>query len=131
MADRIQMSTDEFDLLVRALHREWLQDPKCITARDSSVFYKHPLVHIYYTSINNKLWITLSGQEYVVTMPDGLFNGKEKKKYDAAIEMLDKIKSVPPSGLSAEEVICNNIPGAKDIIAERALVNDHKEPKDA
>jgi hypothetical protein len=57
--------------------------------------------------------------------PNGWFNKKERKKYNAAValhrEMVDGRES------SIEQLICKHIPSAKDIIAERALVDDHKD----
>jgi hypothetical protein len=129
MAERIDMTLEEFDLLVRALHREWVQNPKCVTISDNSVFYTcagsaHHSLHLFQLTSSDEMWPTLDGVQYRAKRPGGIFQGKRKKVFDDAVRMVKEITTgkLPES---TEKLICKLIPSAKDIIAERALVGDH------
>ena len=119
------MSVDEFDLLVRAIQREQVTNPKCISIQSESTFYNGSSgVSIFITSLN-KVWCTIHGDEFECKKPIGWFSKKDKNKYDAAMIVLYEIRGDrKPS--SIEDLICQHVPSAKDIIAEKALVDDHK-----
>lgn len=125
MSEKIKMSVSEFDLLIRSMHREWLQQPKCITRSGESTFYEHR-VHIFICSLGT-IWPSVGGVEYEITRPSGIFNRKDRKIFDETMRLLAEVHNdKSPSSGGAEENICKHIPCAKDIIAEKALIKDHE-----
>jgi hypothetical protein len=124
MNERKRMTVDEFDLMVRAMYREWKQQPKCITVQGDSTFYKSSDTHIFVSS-SNYVWPTIKGHNFEVLMPTGFFKSKEKRKFNEALKLVREMRSGEPI-TSVEDIICEHITYAKDIIAERALVDDHK-----
>lgn len=118
------MTVDELDLLVRAVHRDFKQDPKCITSRDGhdSFFYKNS-IHLFNASSCNTMWPTIDEIKYECSRP-WWFKFKSRKKYDAIMILLKDIGDVYKYN-SIEAHIIAAVPAAKDIIAERALVGDH------
>jgi len=126
------MSLDDFDLLVNSVHRTWVQDTNAerkfssanVKVQGDSIF----LLNTHIFEANDAYWITLthssgSKVEYEVKRPHGFFNRSERQRYDKLIAILSEVKSGYHTS-SAEELICQNIDCAKDIIAERSLVED-------
>ena len=124
MSERKTMSGNEFDLLVRAMHREWKQDPKCILISGESTYYKDTATSLF-TTCTNAMWIRIDGVEFECKRPVGFFSSKDRKEFDVAMEMLNEMRHIPRPD-SVEGLICKIIPSAKDIIAEKALIDDHK-----
>ena len=120
------MTVDEFNLLVRSMHREWTQNPKNISFQGSSTYFGGAGHVSIFIASDCDIWLSIGQAEYRIQRSSSLWGGKEKKKFDDAMNLLYEIRS----GIirnSAEELICKHIPAAKEIIAEMALVNDHKD----
>lgn len=120
------MSVDEFDLLMRALHREWKRDPESVHGKKESLFYGNNTqaqTHIFMCP--DYVFAEVGGIEYVCYRPIYL-SRKNRKKYDSAIAIFHEIQGNNKVVPETEKLICDTIPSAKDIIAERALVNDHE-----
>src|ERR1035437_2317959 len=94
MSNRKRMSVDEFDLLVRAMHREWKQDPKCILISGESTYYKDTQTSIFITSFDG-VWIKIDNVEFDCKRPGGFFCGKDRKKYEVAMEFLKEMRYKP------------------------------------
>src|ERR1700677_3067074 len=107
MDGRKDMSVDEFDLLVRALHRVYAQNPKNISIKEKSLFYStDPMVHIY--DADSAIWITLGEAKYTVKTP-GFWDFTEKNKFRQAKELInDMVIGVRPL-CSTEELICKYV----------------------
>lgn len=127
MGNRRPMSVDELELLVHSVHREYIQDPSRLSASEGSIFFKaNPRagerVHIFHAATCRALWPTLGDAEYSCERP-GFFSFKAREKYDKVMELFKQMtgESKPTS---VEENILRCIPAAKDIIAEKALVED-------
>lgn len=128
MADKKSMSVDEFNLLARAIHREWIRDPSRITSSGDSLFYRDANtnsgglygVHMFSCS-SSRWWPTVGTVEFVVNRPVSLWSGKDKRKFDEAATLLCEIFNRSAMG-STEELICKHVPSAKDLIAEKVLV---------
>lgn len=123
------MDIDSFDLLVRALHREFIANPKCISVKVESLFYPTSSlgtwrIHVFKCS-GGRFWITIESEEYEYKQP-GFWSFKENRIANKLYSMLKDMYGGTTSS-STEQVICKNIPTAKDIIAERSLLNDNKD----
>jgi hypothetical protein len=126
MNNRRSLSVDELDLLVRAIHREWKQDPTRISINGDSTFYKGvDSVHLFMGPFGN-MWVTISAQKFECVRPNKFFDRKNRKKFDTAAQIISEIRGGEDTS-PVEALICEHVPSAKDIIAERALIDDHKE----
>jgi len=72
------------------------------------------------------VWPTIGGAQFECNRPFGLFSGKQSAKFKATMQIINDMRVGRRGGSSVEELICQHIPVAKDIIAEKALVDDHK-----
>lgn len=123
MEKLIEMTVDEFYLLVSAVHREWKQNSECISNNHvNSIFYNSLSVHLYRVD-SQRVWSTMDETKYEVKRPSGMFRRKDKNTFDSAMKLFDELKR-GRTVLSVEEQICRHVACAKDIIAERALVED-------
>lgn len=133
-----EISIAALDLIVRGLERELninasdfkLTDHGAIMLFDSS--NKHESrAYVRYDDSSHYFYVVLgeSGQPLKCERP-GFFKRKPRAAFDDVVTRFKKIKSrFLPSDL--EKAICDNIPSAKDIIAEKALVGDHGGKDDA
>jgi hypothetical protein len=120
-----EMSLDDLDLLVRALDRVNTADPHTIDKKGTaSIFYNGTKVHIFWAS-GKQLWITLGDEKLIANYPS-FFCFRSRRRYDAALTTLNNIRD-DRTKISVETEICRWVPVAKDIIAERSLLNDHKD----
>jgi len=127
---RIQMSVAEYKLLLVSLQREALKNPGGVSvhSRESTFFtFKGRATHdvyIFLPSYGANHWPTLGKKEYEVKAP-WFFSFKDKALFQECISILRDLRGelgLPPT--SVEEVICDIVPSAKDIIAEKILVED-------
>jgi hypothetical protein len=120
------MTVDEFDLLVRAIHRAYIQDPKCINFIGNSIYY-HGTPDLNKVGVfisGNLVWPTLQDVDFEVK-PPWIWSFKSRKRFNSALSTLNDMQEGRHPDVSAESLICKCIPLAKDIIAEKALVGDH------
>jgi hypothetical protein len=124
MAD---LSVEDFSLLMHSLEREYVIHP---------VYFKFDRDHLsYFNNGRSETQIFISKHErytHVSVASSGIischrpgFFDKKRKIYDSSVAILDKLMSQRRSG-DMEKTICECIPSAKDIIAEKALINDHE-----
>ncbi len=123
MSDKKSMSIDEFSLLVCAVHREFVKNPICVSITGSSIFYSGAnggphIAHIF--DAGSHFWPTIKGVDFRYSKPS-LWSFKERREYKKLIGMLNEMRGYTRE---TEALICDNIPCAKDIIAEKALVED-------
>lgn len=126
-----QMSIEDFDLLVRSIHREWLRDPSKISLVNESIFFVDVApgtsdvksCHIFING--DTIWPHILKEEFKVDRP-WPWNRSKCKQLDAALQLLQNIRNdVKGEQVTTEQLICHTVASAKDIIAERTLVNDH------
>src|SRR5271156_7088771 len=105
MSDRKKMSVDEMSLLIRAIHREWIQKPSCIMIVSDSLFFNK--IHIFYCN-DGDVWPTIDDIKYECRRPTSLFfKRKEKKQFDDAIKLYNEMRAGQlPNSL--EEIICKH-----------------------
>jgi hypothetical protein len=124
------MTVDEFDVLIRAIHREWTLNPKFVSVTDGSMFFYHPTAvtanYIYLPQSLSRVWVTLDKIEFQVFEP--WFFSKNRKKFNTASDILKNIMKKEIGHTTTEELICKLVPSAKDIIAEQNLIDDNKGP---
>jgi hypothetical protein len=122
MSSKTNMTIDDFDLLVRSVHREWIQNSAAISVHGDSIFYGGTdKIHIYCCN-NGTFWPNIGKTELECVRPNSWFSKKERKKFDATVAIFREM--VDGKGSSIEQLICKYVPSAKDIIAEKALVED-------
>ena len=125
MNNRKSISIDEFELIIQSLHREWRQDPKCISTQGDSTYYKGVgCVGLFMTSFDS-VWVTIGKIDFECTYPSGWFSGKEKNRYKEVVRLITEMRQGKQPD-SFEQLICEFVPSAKDVIAEKALVDDHE-----
>lgn len=133
-----EISIAALDLIVGGLERELninasnfkLADHGAIMFFDSSNKHK-PRAYVHYNDSFHCFYVALgeSGQPLKCERP-GFFKRKPRVAFDDVVTRFKRIKGrFLPSDL--EKAICDNIPSAKDIIAEKALVGDHGGKDDA
>lgn len=121
MAEYKPLSVDEFSLLMRSIHREWVRDRNSVRMSGDSMFFGST-VNLFKRH-DRGIWATIDGRKLTADRPGGFFNKKEKEKYDAALELFEQIQSGFCQD-TVEELIIKHLPCAKDIIAETSLVED-------
>jgi hypothetical protein len=129
MADRKKMTLDDFDLLVRSLHREWVRDKRNFSVVSSTLFYNcNNSVSIFDTS-HGPYWSTFGKYEYT-SSPPWFFFMKDCEKWNYAVSLLREMRGEKAVDTStAEEHICKYVTCAADILAERALTSDDNRSK--
>lgn len=127
MGDRKRMNLDSFDLLVRAMHREFLKNPKSISVQNSSVFFSGNVigqnVHLFMTN-DGCIWPTVGTASFEY-YPPGFWAFKDKPKHLFLMKLINEMRGQGTD--EVEAVICNAVPAAREVIAERVLVGDHKD----
>src|ERR1017187_8856143 len=101
MADKRKMTLDELELLMRSLHREFLQDPSKITGdRDESFFFEK--IHMFHAKGCGAFWPTINKNEYECRKP-GFSSFSARKRYEKVEAlMLEICERGPISSIEAE-----------------------------
>ena len=123
------LSVEAFDLLMRALEREYAVDPTCFTSEGYKLTFRKKAnssfmdyISVEPASYGGATYIHLKGLRKCDEPWWLAF--RKRAMYDNAIKIYEKLLQPAVENIE-EQMIVETVPAAKDIIAERALVGDH------
>lgn len=120
---RKNLTFDEYSLIVRALSLEHSKNPKNLSVKDTSIFFHKGGAHVvhYFETHSDTVWITVNSAEYEYT-PPSWWQFKKREAFNQVHQLIVDMKT--KSFTEVEQNVCDAIPAAKDIIAEKALLGD-------
>jgi hypothetical protein len=123
MTDTI--SVKEFSLLMHSLEREYATSKEFFSIKSSHVSYYPGHAtdkHIYISLEPTYAYVSIGTIASLMCRKPWFFSS-ERKMYDNAVAIYCKMTNTTST---LENIICDIVPSAKEIIAEQALVDDHE-----
>jgi hypothetical protein len=124
-----EITVDELSLLMHALEREYAKSQDLFRNNEGSLsFYPKGVgqaPHVYVSvSQSDRIFVSLTSRNGVSLYRPSFLWKRDRKTFDNALDIYNKIMGI--HGISnMEKTICDAVPAAKEIIAEKALVGDH------